>query len=353
MHERKRGNVKLAFATRSVGERELNRTVPFEGAPQIGDIVLVEVLSIGKHSTIETRDGVSLSIFPGDRLALVFGNRYATDQYEGYVPTQMVEECDMLSVGGVCGEVASAHDAMALPTRVRLLGRFVDMEGRTINVRGYGLRPRTSMPHGEVILVVGTSMNAGKTTAVGTICRSLCQAGFQVAAAKLTGTAAGKDLRYFESCGANPVLDFTLGGYPSTYMLSERELLDLHRCLLSHLHASKPDYIVLEVADGILQRETAMLLRMPAFRATIDHVFFAASDSLGMAYGVQMLRQGGWPLRGTGGLITRSPLATREAEAVTQLPCLSLERMMSAELLALFGAAEVPAQALIELEQAA
>jgi hypothetical protein len=353
MQERKRNQAKLTFAARSVVANDMTRVLPLADAPTIGDVVLVEVLSLGKHSTIETRHGITLNIFPGDQLITVFGNRYATDQYEGYVPQTIVEECDLLSVGGVCGEVVAAHDTMAVPTRLRVLGRFVDDAGRTINTRSYSLRPQPARPHGEVILVVGSSMNAGKTTTVGTLCRSLSQAGFQVAAAKVTGTAAGKDLRYFESCGASPVLDFTLGGYPSTYMLDAKELIELHVSLLAHLRASQPDYIVLEVADGILQRETAMLLQMPTFRATIDHVFFAASDSLGMAYGVQMLRQGGWPLRGTGGLITRSPLATREAEAVTQLPCLSLERMMSAELLALFGAVEVPAQALIELERAA
>ncbi|NJM09276.1 DUF1611 domain-containing protein [Candidatus Gracilibacteria bacterium] len=353
MQERKRNQAKVTFAARSVVANDLTRVLPLADAPAIGDVVLVEVLSLGKHSTIETHDGITLNIFPGVQLITVFGNRYATDQYEGYVPQQVVEECDLLSVGGVCGEVVSAHDTMAVPTRLRVLGRFVDDLDRTINVRNFGLRPQASLPHGEVILVVGSSMNAGKTTTVGTLCRSLSQTGFQVAAAKVTGTAAGKDLRYFESCGASPVLDFTLGGYPSTYMLDEQDLLDLYMRLLSHLRASQPDYIVLEVADGILQRETAMLLAMPEFRATIDHVVFAASDSLGMAYGVQMLREAGWPLRATGGLITRSPLAVREAEAVIQLPCLSLKRMMSAELIACFSAPDVAGEPLLALQRAA
>ena len=93
--------LKHSFTTHVVPLEMMASIKPLTYAPQVGDIVVAEVMSIGKHSTIETRDGVSNHIFPGDRVVVTFGNRYATDQYEGYVPTQPVIECDMLSVGGV------------------------------------------------------------------------------------------------------------------------------------------------------------------------------------------------------------------------------------------------------------
>ncbi|MFN3373970.1 MAG: DUF1611 domain-containing protein, partial [Chloroflexus sp.] len=177
--------------------------------PHIGDLVVAEVLSLGKHSTIESTTGQIINIFPGDILIGAFGNRYATDQYEGYVPAQWPETCDLLSIGGVCGEVVSAHSSMAAPTRLRVLGALCRADGRPLNLRAFAL-PAPSMPvSGQTILVVGTAMNSGKTTTVGTLARALSRAGFRVAAAKLTGTAAGKDGRFFMSCGASPVLDFT------------------------------------------------------------------------------------------------------------------------------------------------
>ena len=81
----------------------------------------------------------------------------------------------------------------------------------------------------EVILVVGSAMNSGKTTTAGTLARALSRANFSVAAGKITGTAAGKDARFFEACGARPVLDFTSAGYPSTYMLGLEELLGIYQ----------------------------------------------------------------------------------------------------------------------------
>jgi hypothetical protein len=180
-------------------------------------------------------------------------------------------------------------------------------------------------------------MDSGKTTTAGMIARSLTRRGFRVAAAKVTGTAAGKDGRFFESCGARPVLDFVAAGYPSTYMLDHDELLGVYRTLVSHLRAAGPDYIVLEIADGIYQRETRMLLESEALRESVDHVFFAAGDSLAIESGVRSLMAAGMPLRATSGALTQSVLAVREAEEATGMPCLGLERLMGDELLAALG----------------
>jgi len=307
--------------------------VPRTHAPQIGDLVVAEVLQLGRHTTIETRSGVVLHLFPGDRIVGAFGNRYATDQYEGYLPQQPEDACDLLSVGGLCGEVVSRHDKMVDPTRLRLLGAVGGPDRQPLNLRTFALPLCPGSGDGKLILVVGASMNAGKTTTVGTLARALRQAGRRVAAAKVTGTAAGKDGRYFISCGAHPVLDFTAAGYPSTYLLDLPELMRIHRTLVGHLQEQQPDYIIVELADGIFQRETRMLLDHEGFRAGVDHVFFAAGDSLAVECGVRCLRDYGLPVRATAGAITQSPLGMREAEAATGIPCLSIERMLAGEVL--------------------
>jgi hypothetical protein len=327
--------IKHGFTTHAVPFEAMAGYTPFTQAPRLGDLVLAEVLSTGKHTTIEGRTGATMNIFPGDWIMGAFGNRYATDQFEGYVPDQPVEVCDMLSVAGVCGQVVSAHKSMRTPTRLRVLGGVCDDQGQLINQRSFGLPLRQSRPHGELILVVGASMNSGKTTTVGTLIRALRQTGQRVAAAKVTGTAASKDSRFFMSCGANPVLDFTDAGYPATYMLSIDELRSVYVTLLTHLRAAAPDYIVIEVADGIFQRETRMLLESDFLRATVDHVFFAAGDSLSTECGVRYLRANDWPLRATSGVITQSPLAVREAEAATKTPCLTIDQILAGEALSL------------------
>jgi hypothetical protein len=180
-------------------------------------------------------------------------------------------------------------------------------------------------------------MNSGKTTTAGTLARALSRANFSVAAGKITGTAAGKDGRFYEACGARPVLDFTSAGYPSTYMLALEELLGVYDSILSNLRGSNPDYIILEIADGIFQRETRMLLESAEFRQSADHVFFAAGDSLSAESGVRLVREYGLPLRATAGSITQSPLASREAEEALGMPCMSIERLMDGTLKEVLG----------------
>lgn len=328
---------KRTYATHLAPDRALAGYTQPTAEPRIGDLLAAEVLSLGKHSTIENVDGLTLNIFPGDRIIGAFGHRYATDQFEGSVPAVWNETCDLLSIGGVCGEVVSAHSAMGMPTRLRLLGAVCDAQGRPLNLRHFARSAPKTLPAGQVILVVGTSMNSGKTTTVGTLARALSRAGFRVAAAKVTGTAAGKDGRFFASCGANPVLDFTSCGLPSTAMLGREELLLVYHELLNRLAATGPDYTIVEIADGIFQRETRMLLESPMVRASVDHLFFTAGDSLGAECGVRRLRAADWPLRAVAGLVTASPLASREVEVETGVPCLSIARMLDGSLLELLG----------------
>jgi hypothetical protein len=152
-----------------------------------------------------------------------------------------------------------------------------------------------------------------------------------------TGTAAGKDARFFEACGARPVLDFTSAGYPSTYMLSLEELLGIYNSILGHLRAANPDYIILEIADGIFQRETRMMLGSELLPDSVDHVFFAASDSLSAEHGVRSMREYGLPVRAIAGSVTQSPLASREAEEAVGMPCMSIERIMDGTLKEVLG----------------
>lgn len=333
--------LKHAFTTRPVPLKEMAGIVQMRRAPRAGDLVAGEVISVGKNARIEVRSGVAFDIFPGDVIVGAFGNRYATDQFEGYVPVHAVYECDLISVGGVCGEISSRHSAMKDPTRLRVAGLVADESGRPINLRNFGLSPAANGGRktrgSETVLVVGSSMNSGKTTVGGTIARALTRHGYRVAAAKVTGTAAGKDGRYFEACGADPVLDFTSAGYPSTYMLELEQLVEIHRTLLSHLNAASPDYVVIEIADGILQRETRMMLECEEIRATVDHVFFAGGDSLSIECGARLLRELKLPLRAASGAVAQSMLAMREAEEFTGLPCLATEDMMNGKLLRLLG----------------
>jgi hypothetical protein len=120
-------------------------------------------------------------------------------------------------------------------------------------------------------------------------------------------------------------------------MLAIDELLGVYKSILGKLQASNPDYIILEIADGVFQRETRMLLESAEFRQSADHVFFAAGDSLSAESGVRLVREYGLPLRATAGSVTQSPLASREAEEAVGMPCMSIERIMDGTLKEVLG----------------
>ncbi len=69
---------------------------------------------------------------------------------------------------------------------------------------------------------------------------------------------------------ASPVLDFTHGGCPSTYRYPAEQVRKVLLALTGHLSAAGVDAVVLEVADGVFQTETAALLADPAFAGAVD-----------------------------------------------------------------------------------
>ena len=85
---------------------------------------------------------------------------------------------------------------------------------------------------------------------------------------------------------------------------------------------------IVEIADGLLQPETAAVLRSPLFQSVIDAALFAASDALAAMAGVEICRQHNLRVLGLSGLLTAAPLQQREACAATGLPAFGLEELV-------------------------
>jgi len=102
--------------------------------------------------------------------------------------------------------------------------------------------------------------------------------------------------------------------------------------LSAHAAAKGAAWIVMEIADGLLQGETSALLQCPQFTETIDAWVFACGDALAAAGGIDILR--GWGLEPVvmSGVISMSPLGMREAQAKTGVPCLTAAALQRGEL---------------------
>lgn len=303
--------------------------------PMPGDVALFEVQEIGRHTRIQCADGRNRMIFPGDRIWMAFGHRYASNQFEGYVPDGPRETYHILGMGGAVGEVHSVYQRIEKDgiTTLRMVGYGVDHLGNVINSRFRGHRvagpEALNRLKGRVILAIGSGMDSGKTTSAAMTCRGLTQRGFKVAFFKLTGTIYAKDKWLAEDCGASPALDFSDLGYPSTYLADAAELERLLYTLSERVERHKPDYVVVEIADGVLQRETQMLLLHPALRQALGALVYCCADSLSGQGGISHLASLGLTPTVISGLLTISPLMQAELAATTSIPILDLEALQA------------------------
>jgi molybdopterin-guanine dinucleotide biosynthesis protein len=313
------------------------------GVPEAGDVVLARVVEIGQQERLEAPDGRKQTLFPGDEIVVCYGNRYAPAQYEAVVPTAL-GPCDLVAAGGVAATALSWHAAKDEPTAIDVLGFIGDDDGRKLRLADHALPVPTGttpvMP--RTIIVAGTSMDSGKTTTAAGLIRGMVAAGLRVGSAKVTGTGAGGDRFHMADAGALPALDFTHAGIVSTYKVPMDQILDGIDLLTRYLAAAEVDVAVIEVADGLYHEETREVLTADVVRRLADAVVFAAGDAVGAVKGVEELRRIGLPVAAVSGLLTASPLATREARGALDIPVLDLEQLWTADH-ELAGSLEAPA----------
>lgn len=336
-HPARRGHFKYAYTTRHLPPNHVAGMTTV-GTPRSGDVVVARVVEIGQQTRIERTDSRKATLFPGDEIVVCYANRYAPAQYEAVVPDSL-GVCDLVAAGGVVATALSRHADKDEPTVVDVLGFATDANGDRINLDNHravtcaATEPETTMmvERPFTIVVAGTSMDSGKTTAAAGIVKGLVAGGLSVGVAKATGTGAGNDLWLMNDAGALPCLDFTAVGMASTYLMGHDRIVESYVSLHEHLVVSGVDVAVIEIADGLFLSETADLLASPELQARCDGVVFAAGDAAGACNGVERLRSLGLDVLAVSGLLTASPLAIREARACVDVPVLALDALWAAD----------------------
>jgi hypothetical protein len=293
--------------------------------PEIGDLVYGMVSRLGQHSSLEHTSGRLHRIQDGTRAIFVCGQRYAPDHFEGLIPETFLEEVDLLSQSGIVGIVKTKNALIKDPTRIKVLGYVCDAEGNILNARDTPLiiprQRKKKYPRSKMILICGTSMNSGKSMAATACCWTLSTMGYKVRAAKITGTASLKDILHMNDAGAQHFADFSFLGYPSTYKLSEGELLSIFNSVDLKYANNPNNFWVVEFADGIIQRETSMLLSSPEVTSRIHKLIFCAADAFGVIGGLRVLKER-FSLKpdAISGLCSSSPLFIRELSEFFNVP---------------------------------
>lgn len=328
---------KKSFITRNV-DFSLVESLLEDQAPKRGDLLLAQVERIRQHTRLEDVHGRRVHLYPGDEVIVAAGGRYASDQFEAEAP-EALGPCHLVAAGGLAAVVKQRHARIKPATEITLLGVLGGRVGDAINLSRFA--PLQRYPVGQVdlpvLLVIGSDMNAGKTTTAAACIFGLRQLGLRVAGGKLTGTGAGPDYWRMKDAGAISVTDFLDAGLPSTVGVAADELVGLLRRFKASAQDACADLLVVEVADGVLQPETAALLRNSSFIQEITGAIVASDSAVAALMITQGLLVAGINVLGISGLLTNSPLASEEVRRNTGLPVLNLNDLMDQSVLEYLG----------------
>ncbi len=309
-------SAKWTFATRRVDRTQVAGMDTDFAHARAGDLILAQVDSLGQHARVQLASGRPSNIFPGDMIVLACGARYAPDQFEGFAEIDP-EGADLLAGGGCLGRMVARNELIKPATRMLPLGRLLDADGQPVNLDRFALPAIPCDDEIPVIVVLGTAMNSGKTTATAQLALGLRRAGYKVAALKGTGTGAFGDFNEYSDTGAHWVADFTDAGMVTTYREPLERVKTGLACLLGHAAEQGCDLAVMEIADGLFQRETGALVADPWFRQRMAGLIFACGDAVAAAGGVAELARHGLRPDALTGIISCSPMAAAEALAAT------------------------------------
>jgi len=322
---------KWAFTTRRVRRSDaISLTSEFAAAVP-GDLILCRIVKVGQHKKIQLSSGRPSESYVGDHVVLCVGDRYAPDQFEGKAEINP-EGCDLIAGGGIAGRVLLSHAKMSAPTKLEPLGLLTDRDGDVLNIASYALPDQKPQRPVKIIAVFGTSMNAGKTTAAACLAHGLSRAGFTVAGVKVTGTGAFGDYNAFEDAGI-PVKDFVDAGMPTTYKMPLHRIERGFDALVADATDDGAEIVVMEFADGVLQKEAKEILADGHILDNLSGVLFAAGDSAGAIGGVKTLRDHNVEPFAISGLVSCSPLSSNEAAEELDLPVLSKDELCDPEAL--------------------
>src|SRR5881396_1717197 len=302
---------KIGSATSPLG---LSRSVIVIGAsddPRAGDVVVVRVLTDNAtYNMLELPTGRLAKVKPGDLIVGVLGRRRALKGFVGDVPATVSagDELHLLNLGGVIGSCTGHHSSLDDAIKVEVAGLACNSEGAVRNIADVGLSLREALGQtAPLVVIAGACMNSGKTYAATEIIQQGTRGGLRVAAAKLSGIACLRDTLNMADHGAIATASFLDCGLPSTVGIGN--LAPVAKAIIARLNESAPDFIVIELGDGILGGYSVeSVFEDEEFREATAALVFCASDYVGAWGGIELFGRRGIKVDLVAGSVTDSKM---------------------------------------------
>ncbi len=298
-------------------------------SPLVDDVILARVARVGRHRQLESVHGGCSDLSPGDEIIVAFGASDAPERFDTRMPKSF-GPCHLAASGGTAATLTPrGHDDA--PTELVPIGVLLDTRARRVNLARYGLgRVPAHGTRPVTLMSVGSAARTGNTTTAASLIEGLTRAGKRVGAAKVTGTGSGNDPQRLRAAGAVAVLDFVDVGHASTAGLSSDALCRIVETVQGHMTSNGVEALVIELADGLLRRETEMLLRSSFFLDRVDAALLSSSEATSATAGVRCLEQFGMSVLALSGSMTAWSVPALEASAAGGVPALSSDQLRTA-----------------------
>jgi len=232
---------------------------------------------------IELPNGRMAEVAEGDVLVGVLGERFATMEVTGtWRMTGKDGQMQVLTGAGLFGKMTSCSMFLPPLISIRYIGH-VHYAQHKATMQDFVPEITIKKFNTPTILMVGTSMSAGKTTVAKIVTRQLKKAGLTVLGAKLTGAGRYRDILSISDAGADCIFDFVDVGLPSTICPKENYMAALQK-LLSKMAGQQADVAVVEIGASPLEPYNGEIA-IQEIRNCIQCTILCASDPYAV-YGV-------------------------------------------------------------------
>jgi len=220
---------------------------------ETGDYVVGRVCTPPRgFRTIELRTGRTTEVVEDDVVVGALGDRCATLEVVGsWRDIGDDRGMEAMTAAGLFGKSTSVSPLLP-PLLPLAYEGHVMRNDRKLNMRDFVPDVPETPYDRPTLVVVGSSMSAGKTASAKVIIRQLKKRGLHVTGCKLSGAGRYRDILAMRDAGAEEVFDFVDVGLPSS-ICPKKEFQPLLRRLLSLIAAVEPDVVVAEAGASPLE----------------------------------------------------------------------------------------------------
>ncbi|NER10880.1 hypothetical protein SAMN06265375_102138 [Muriicola jejuensis] len=218
-----------------------------------GDYVVCRITDPGGTSLqLELPNGRMRGVIGDEYVVGALGERFATLEATGtWKKVGTDGKMSILTGGGIFGKLTSKSAFMPNMMQIKYTGHAV-RKGRKITMDNFLPEVAYKEFQTPVVLFIGTSMSAGKTTSARIVTNIFKSSNYKVVGVKLTGAGRYKDILALKDVGADAVFDFVDVGLPSSICPREvfQEKIKRLLSLAAHQYA---DIAIVEVGASPME----------------------------------------------------------------------------------------------------